>query len=176
MLGSPFSPGEAQSRWGWVSQAPAPREITGHRQQNHGTQRPKHGAGKERRGEHHLLPAELPPHGWALRAGAAAVLRPPDNGSATRDSSASNHHSINCSAALIINFLHSNLVPGESPAFLAAVQRETNLPPSARSPSPPLDSSAAGSTEITLPSTILPSTILGMAGPPGSVPRRNRAR
>ena len=49
-----------------------------------------------------------------------------------------NHRSINYSAALNINFLHSNPVPGESPAFLAAVQRETNFPPSARSPTPPL--------------------------------------
>lgn len=102
------------------------------------------------------------------------MLRPPANSSATRDSSASNQHSINCSAALIINFLHSNPVPGESPAFLAAVQRETNLPPSARSPFPSLCSSAAGSSQITLPSTILPST-MGTARPPDSVPQRTRA-
>lgn len=174
LLGSPFSPVEAQSCWGWVSQERAPREISGHRQQNHGKEHPKHGA-KEKRREHHLHPTELPPRGWALRAGAAAVLRSPDNSSATRDSSTSNQHSINCSAALIINFLHSNPVPGESPAFLAAVQREANLPPSARSPFPPLCSSAAGSSEITLPSTTLPST-MGTARPPDSDPQRNRAR
>lgn len=171
LLGSPFSP---VGCWGWVSQERAPREITGHRQQNHRKEHPKHGAKKERRREHHLHPAELPPRGWALRAGAAVVLRPPANSSATRDSSASNQHSINCSAALIINFLHSNPVPGESPAFLAAVQRETNLPPSARSPFPSLCSSAAGSSQITQPSTTLPST-MGTARPPDSVPQRTRA-
>lgn len=42
---------------------------------------------------------------------------------------ASNQRGINDSAALIINCLHSKPVPGESPALLAAVQREgTSLP------------------------------------------------
>lgn len=63
---------------------------------------------------------------------------PPDSRSAARNRSAFNHRSINYSAALIINFLHSNPVPGESPSFLATVQRETNFPPSARGPTPPL--------------------------------------
>lgn len=79
------------------------------------------------------------PCGQALRAGNTAEPRtPPDSRSAARNRSAFNHRSINYSAALIINFLHSNPVPGESPSFLATVQRETNFPPSARGPTPPL--------------------------------------
>lgn len=79
------------------------------------------------------------PCGQAQRAGTAAEPRPPpDSRSAARNRSAFNHCSINYSAALIINFLHSNPVPGESPSFLATVQRETNFPPSARGPTPPL--------------------------------------
>lgn len=62
----------------------------------------------------------------------------PGSHSAARNRSAFNRYSINYSAALIINFLHSEPVPGESPALLASVQREPNFPPSAGGPTPTL--------------------------------------
>lgn len=76
-------------------------------------------------------PQPLAPQSGTTGWNSAELYPHPDSRSATRSRSAFNHRSSNYSAALIINFLHSKPVPGESPSFLATVQRERNLPPSA---------------------------------------------